>query len=183
MKRFLSALCAATLGFAVAITSAIPVNAAPPLPERIETSSNVVTVQHREWRHGPRHWQGRRDWGDRRWRGRPGWNRPGWRHGPRPGWRHGWRGHRPGYWRGYHGYRYYRHGYRRYSDGWWYPLAAFGAGVAVGGALSSPPARAVPRYANSHVAWCANRYRSYRAYDNTYQPYNGPRRQCYSPYS
>ena len=35
---------------------------------------------------------------------------------------------------------------------------------------------------NSHVAWCYNRYRSYRAYDNTYQPFNGPRRECYSPY-
>jgi len=35
---------------------------------------------------------------------------------------------------------------------------------------------------NSHVNWCYNRYRSYRAYDNTFQPYNGPRRQCYSPY-
>ena len=34
----------------------------------------------------------------------------------------------------------------------------------------------------SHVEWCANRYRSYRAYDNTYQPYNGPRRLCNSPY-
>ncbi|MCB8828228.1 BA14K family protein, partial [Escherichia coli] len=28
--------------------------------------------------------------------------------------------------------------------------------------------------------WCYNRYRSYRAYDNTYQPNNGPRRQCVS---
>ncbi|MBN8934661.1 MAG: BA14K family protein, partial [Rhizobium pusense] len=34
----------------------------------------------------------------------------------------------------------------------------------------------------AHVNWCANRYRSYRAYDNTFQPYNGPRRQCVSPY-
>lgn len=36
--------------------------------------------------------------------------------------------------------------------------------------------------ANAHVRWCYNRYRSYRAYDNTYQPNYGPRRQCYSPY-
>ena len=34
-----------------------------------------------------------------------------------------------------------------------------------------------------HVDWCYDRYRSYRESDNTYQPYNGPRRQCYSPYS
>jgi hypothetical protein len=34
----------------------------------------------------------------------------------------------------------------------------------------------------AHVAWCYQRYRSYRASDNTFQPYNGPRRECYSPY-
>ncbi|MBV2142336.1 BA14K family protein [Falsochrobactrum sp. TDYN1] len=43
------------------------------------------------------------------------------------------------------------------------------------------PPRAYRR-GNAHVRWCYNRYRSYRAYDNTYQPYNGPRRQCYSPF-
>lgn len=35
---------------------------------------------------------------------------------------------------------------------------------------------------SAHVAWCYDRWRSYRASDNTYQPYNGPRRQCRSPY-
>ena len=35
----------------------------------------------------------------------------------------------------------------------------------------------------SHVNWCYDRYRSYRAYDNSFQPYNGPRQQCWSPYS
>ncbi|MCJ8518490.1 hypothetical protein ABID21_001188 [Pseudorhizobium tarimense] len=33
-----------------------------------------------------------------------------------------------------------------------------------------------------HAEWCADRYRSYRVEDNTYQPYDGPRRQCDSPY-
>jgi hypothetical protein len=32
------------------------------------------------------------------------------------------------------------------------------------------------------VQWCYNRYKSYRSSDNTFQPYNGPRKQCYSPY-
>lgn len=45
---------------------------------------------------------------------------------------------------------------------------------------------APPRYyrsgGNSHVNWCYNRYRSYRASDNTFQPNYGPRRLCYSPY-
>lgn len=34
----------------------------------------------------------------------------------------------------------------------------------------------------AHVSWCYNRYRSYRDWDNTFQPYNGPRRVCVSPY-
>lgn len=38
------------------------------------------------------------------------------------------------------------------------------------------------RLSASHYRWCEARYRSYRAYDNSYQPYNGPRRACVSPY-
>jgi hypothetical protein len=38
-------------------------------------------------------------------------------------------------------------------------------------------------YLNSnHIDWCHNRWRSFRASDNSYQPYNGPRRICVSPY-
>jgi len=33
-----------------------------------------------------------------------------------------------------------------------------------------------------HAAWCAERYRSYRIEDNSYQPYGNSRRQCDSPY-
>ncbi|WP_426239443.1 BA14K family protein [Pararhizobium sp. DWP1-1-3] len=33
------------------------------------------------------------------------------------------------------------------------------------------------------TAWCAERYRSYRASDNTYQPYGGARRQCEPPFA
>ena len=44
------------------------------------------------------------------------------------------------------------------------------------------PPRQAYRLPVSHVRWCENRYRSYRAWDNTFQPYNGPRRQCASPY-
>lgn len=40
----------------------------------------------------------------------------------------------------------------------------------------------VPSVGYAHVQWCYNRYRSYRAYDNSFQPYNGPREQCYTPY-
>ncbi len=33
-----------------------------------------------------------------------------------------------------------------------------------------------------HQQWCSGQYRSYRASDNSYQPYNGARRSCTSPY-
>ncbi|CAM5374710.1 hypothetical protein ATER59S_01631 [Aquamicrobium terrae] len=84
------------------------------------------------------------------------------------------------YWRGHRGYRHYRPGYRRHGD-LWFPLGAFAAGAIISGALANdrPPPAA---YGNAHVNWCSQRYRSYRAYDNTWQPYNGPRRQCVSPY-
>lgn len=81
--------------------------------------------------------------------------------------RHHWRGHR--------GSRHWRPGYRRHSNGWWFPLAAFGA-LAAGAAANAaglPP---------EHYRWCDNRYRSYDYETNTFQPYNGPRRRCNSPY-
>ncbi|WP_246752887.1 BA14K family protein [Sinorhizobium sp. BG8] len=94
------------------------------------------------------------------------------RHRPRPKPRRGWHN-------GHRGYHHARPGYRRWNDGYWYPLAAFGAGALIGGAIASSPRVTT---GSAHVNWCANRYRSYRAYDNTFQPYNGPRQQCYSPY-
>lgn len=50
---------------------------------------------------------------------------------------------------------------------------------------SAPPVYVAPRssaLSGAHVDWCYDRYRSYRAYDNTYQPYGAPRQQCWSPY-
>ncbi len=91
------------------------------------------------------------------------------------------RGHH--YWRGHRGSRHWRHGYRRHGD-FWFPLAAFATGAIISGAIANdrPPTRVYRGGGSAHVQWCYDRYRSYRAYDNTYQPYNGPRRQCYSPY-
>lgn len=85
------------------------------------------------------------------------------------------------YYRGHRGYRHARPGYRHYN-GFWFPAGAFIAGAIIGNAIvNSGPA--YYNGGNAHVRWCYNRYRSYRAYDNTFQPYHGPRRQCYSPYS
>lgn len=86
------------------------------------------------------------------------------------------------YYNGHRGYVAARPGYR-YHRGYWFPAAAFVAGAAVGSAVTAPPPPAYRQPAAAHVAWCYETYRSYRAYDNTYQPYDGPRRQCWSPYS
>jgi hypothetical protein len=87
------------------------------------------------------------------------------------------------YYNGHRGYYRARPGYR-YYNGHWFPAAAFAAGVATGAAIAGPPpAPPVARLAAAHVRWCHLRYQSYRAWDNSYQPYAGPRRQCWSPYS
>ncbi len=84
---------------------------------------------------------------------------------------HRWDRHRPRH------HRHRHHHHRRNNAG--AIIGGLAAGAIIGGALA-----AQPRYRNNnaHVNWCYNRYRSYRAYDNTFQPYNGPRRQCNSPY-
>ena len=149
--KILSNLAAGIVCCVVAFTSAAPVYAAPINSMRLEVGSSIERVQYRKKL--PKRWDRRdRHRGDT-WRAE----------------RRDWNGHR--------GYRDRRAGYRRHSDGWWYPLAAFGAGAVIGGALSSRPA-----YGSSHVQWCANRYRTYRASDNTYVPYAGARAKCVSPY-
>ena len=46
-----------------------------------------------------------------------------------------------------------------------------------------PPAPAYrTAFSAAHYDYCFSRYRSYRQYDNTFQPYSGPRKQCVSPY-
>lgn len=105
----------------------------------------------------------------------------------------------PRIWRGYKGAPGPRSGYRRHSDGWWYPLAAFAVGAVVGGAIANQPGANPPpsgpiggpapvapmrgaRFSPDHYAWCAKRYKSYRASDNTYIPRAGMRAVCVSPF-
>lgn len=40
----------------------------------------------------------------------------------------------------------------------------------------------VGKLSAEHVDWCYERYRSYRAKDNSYQPDKGPRKVCNSPF-
>ncbi|MEP0232933.1 BA14K family protein [Roseibium sp.] len=94
------------------------------------------------------------------------------------------------YYNGRQGYKAARPGYKQYN-GWWFPLAAFAAGATLNQALTAKPtpskarapSRASSRFTPEHYTWCARKYRSYRASDNTFQPYNGPRRQCVSPFA
>jgi hypothetical protein len=76
------------------------------------------------------------------------------------------------YYNGWRGYRKRRAGHRHFN-GIWFPSAAFITGATVGSAIANQP-----QGTSSHLRWCADRYRSYRAYDNTLQPYNGARQQC-----
>jgi len=54
-------------------------------------------------------------------------------------------------------------------------IGGLAAGALLGGIIASQPRTS--GY-SSHAEYCYSRYRSYRAYDNTYQPNYGPRRQC-----
>ena len=88
-----------------------------------------------------------------------------------------------------HHYRHHRHDrhygrhYRRHHRGSHAGavIGGLAAGAIIGGAIASSPRRS---YAGgSHEQWCASRYRTYRAYDNTYVPRAGYRAQCNSPYN
>ncbi|CAK08459.1 BA14K family protein [Rhizobium leguminosarum] len=54
-------------------------------------------------------------------------------------------------------------------------IGGLAAGAIIGSIIASQPRT---RAYSSHADYCYSRYRSYRAYDNTYQPNYGPRRQC-----
>ncbi|MCC5969239.1 MAG: BA14K family protein [Pararhodobacter sp.] len=79
---------------------------------------------------------------------------------------------------------------RRHSSG--PDLGSAVVGAIIGGALvhqfQQPRQHHQPRHhsgsflSSEHINWCHNRWRSYRVVDNSYQPYNGPRRVCVSPY-
>lgn len=158
-------LIPAAISAVVLLTSVVPSQAFTPVaPIAAQRTADVLPVQAREsWRDrsndGPRYRRIDRD--DRRVLRKRGYYRNG--------------GY--SYYNGHRGYRYARPGYRQHN-GIWFPLGAFAAGAIIGGAIADRPVR----YGGSHVEWCQNRYRSYRAYDNSYQPNNGPRRACNSPY-
>lgn len=79
---------------------------------------------------------------------------------------------------------FFRH-HRHFRDNDFFFPGAFLAGAVIGSSLYDEGPTytyATPAYGDAHTQWCYDHYRSYRAYDNTYQPYGGPRQQCYSPF-
>jgi hypothetical protein len=68
-------------------------------------------------------------------------------------------------------------------------LAAMGivggliAGAAIANAANKNAIPVEPASdADAHLNWCYSKYKSYREWDNSWQPYHGPRKQCISPY-
>jgi Ni/Co efflux regulator RcnB len=160
MNKIVTGILATTLSASFA-AAAVPANAAQMfVPQAASASSDVQTVDYKPWMKN-RHFN--RNFGNRNFNGNRNFARNG-----------------DGYWNGHRGYREYHRGYRRHGD-YWFPLAAFATGALITGAIVNSENNRV--YAgNSHVQWCYDRYRSYRASDNTFQPNYGPRQECRSPY-
>lgn len=139
---------------------------AMPMPPVKAPSSDIVQVRDADPNQRPDDWYMLRKYGNRThrndlWNGQHRWNRDNW-HRRDDSWR-------------------YRRHYRGGSGFY------FGLGVVPSYNYYVAPRYIAPRpryrsVSSAHVRWCYDRYRSYRAWDNTYQPYYGPRRQCRSPY-
>jgi len=57
------------------------------------------------------------------------------------------------------------------------------AGAAIASATQPKEVQVEPvGNANAHLSWCYAKYKSYRDWDNSWQPYHGPRKPCISPY-
>jgi hypothetical protein len=157
MKKIVAGACAAVMAFTSLALPAIPANAAS---LQFNSGAQFLTVQN-QWERGRnRDWDAR----DRFERRRDGV-----------------------YFNGHRGSRDRHRGYRQYNGFYFPPEAFIGAifGSIIGGAINSQNnnySQRTVRITRDHLVWCEDRYRSYRASDNSFQPYNGPRRQCVSPY-
>lgn len=161
MKRLLRGMCATVMAGALA-GAAVPALAMPyhPAPVyRAPASTDVVNAGWAERRFYPSHVE--RKTGFSRYR-----------------YRHHYRGGPNRFDGRFHHHRRYR---RHHDHGDFGPAAGFIAGAIVGGIIANSPPHH-HRASSAHVRWCYGHYRSYRASDNTFQPYHGPRKRCNSPY-
>ena len=161
MKKLISGLGAGGLAVTFALTS-IPSTAAPAfVPPTASVQSDAVQIQdNMKWRKNKFLRNGSQDGNN--------WNGNNFR-----------KSGKSAYYNGHKGYPYQRPGYREHN-GLWFPAGAFIAGALVTGAIINN--NNDNGGGSSHVEWCYDHYRSYRAYDNTFQPNYGQRRQCNSPF-
>lgn len=153
MATLRTRLATVAVAFTVTLTGLVPAQAFQ-MPAPVAPAASAAPVTDVQYRND-------------RWDRRDRWNRD--------------RGFdRRAYYNGHRGYRERRAGYR-YRNGFWYPLAAFGAGAIIGGAIAQDRPRA-RGYSPAHYRWCESRYRTYRASDNSYVPSAGVRASCNSPY-
>ena len=75
-----------------------------------------------------------------------------------------------------------RPAHRRYYDNYFdVPTPRYSGQRRIGGNAATGGSGRLKGTA-SHVDWCASHYRSYRASDDTFQPFAGPRKPCLSPF-
>jgi hypothetical protein len=158
MKVFVSTLCAAVLAFSPVAIGPASAGTIVPGGQNLaapQTSADLVEVRNHRYQ---QNWRGGQRWDQRRY------------NPPRR-----------------HTQRSQRHRDRdRGPD-----LGSALIGALIGGVIvhqfQQQPRQQAPAYGGSflsreHINWCQNRWRSYRLTDNSYQPYQGPRRVCISPY-
>ena len=80
------------------------------------------------------------------------------------------------YLNGQRGQRQHRSGWRQYN-GFYFPQSAFSISLNFGDSRDD-----VRVSSDRHVAYCEDRYVSYRESDNSFQPYHGNRQQCIAPF-
>lgn len=177
--QFPSLLRSGLIAIGLAAATCVPAAAVPSgylepslLAEAGSSSPEIIQIRDhsRRWIRKRKHWSGSGDWSDRKWSHHGDWS------GKRR-WsgRHRSYRHRDDWWPGFGTGLIFSLGLPlyRYRDPYWY-----------GDPYLYAPRRVYRTYAlpAAHVRWCHMRWRSYREWDNSYQPYHGPRRQCRSPY-
>ncbi len=165
MRLSLSTLaCAAGLALGLALpAAAAPIGApSPALNVQASQQGGLLHLVQGGEGEGAGAFSPRRQWESQGgWRGRDSWRgRDHWRHRDDRRWRHHWRG----------------------APSIFFDFAPMPYIIAPPPPVHYVPRRHVHRLSSAHVAWCQRRYRSYRVWDNTFQPYHGPRRACISPY-